>query len=195
MADGVGLLHQLRGLAEVGVRAGGVDHRVDFALPHNRPRKHRLARFALGGQGFAGQRGLIHLHGVARQQARIRRDNIAQAKADDVALHNLARRGIGPLPIAFHFGRARQLFLERGNGVAGLMFLPESDHGVGKKQNEDDEEIRPVPDHARQNHRRFNHPRDGTPEIGQEFEERIVFLFRNLVRAILGQPLSAPRLD
>jgi hypothetical protein len=31
MADGMGLLHQLRGLAEVGVRPGGVHHGVDFA--------------------------------------------------------------------------------------------------------------------------------------------------------------------
>ena len=37
MADGVGLLHQLRGLAEVGVRPGGIHHGVDFALADNRP--------------------------------------------------------------------------------------------------------------------------------------------------------------
>ena len=92
MADGVRLLHQLRRLAEVGVRAGGVHHRVDFALADNRPRKHRLARFALGGQRLARQCGLIHFHRVARQQARIRRHDVAQAQADDVARHQLTRR-------------------------------------------------------------------------------------------------------
>ena len=69
------------------------------------------------------------------------------------------------------------------------MFLPESDNSVGKKQNEDDGEIQPVPDNARQNHRCFNHPWDGAPEISQEFEERIVFLYRYLVRPVLGKPL------
>ena len=37
MADGVRLLHQLRGLAEVGVRAGGIHQCVDFALADDRP--------------------------------------------------------------------------------------------------------------------------------------------------------------
>ena len=37
--------------------------------------------------------------------------------------------------------------------------------------------------------RRFDHPRDGAPEIGEELQERIGFLFRDLVRAILRQPL------
>ena len=44
------------------------------------------------------------------------------------------------------------------------------------------------PTTARQNHRHFDHPRDGTPKIGEEFQERIGFLFFNLVRPILGQP-------
>ncbi len=50
------------------------------------------------------------------------------------------------------------------------------------------QEIRPVPGYRRQDHRHFDHPRDGTPKIGEEFQERIGFLFFNLVRPILGQP-------
>ena len=133
MADGVRLLHQLRGLAEVGVRTGGVYHRIDFAPADNRPRKHRLARFARSGQRFAGQRGLINFHRIALQQARIRRHNVAQAHADDVARHQLPRRRGGPLPITFHLGLDRQLGLRRGDGVARLVFFPESDHGVGNQ--------------------------------------------------------------
>ena len=102
----------------------------------------------VGGQRFARQRGLIHLHRVARQQARIRRHNVAQAHADDVARHQLARRRGDPLPITFHPGLDRQLGLQGGDGVARLVFFPESDHGVGNKQKEDDGKIRPVPDHA-----------------------------------------------
>jgi hypothetical protein len=88
----------------------------------------------VGGQRFAGQRGLIHFHRVARQQARIRRHDVAQAQADDVARHQLTRRRVGPLPITFDLGLDRQLGLQGGDGVARLMFFPESDHGVGKKQ-------------------------------------------------------------
>ena len=188
MADGVRLLHQLRRLAEIGVRTRGIDQCADFTLADDRAGKHRLAGFARGGQRFARQRGLIHLHRVARQQARIRRHNVAQAQADDVARHQLTRRRVDPLPITFHPGLDRQLGLQGSDGVARLAFFPESDHGVGNKQNEDDEKIRPVPDHARQNHRHFDHPRDGTPEIGEEFQQRIGLLFFNLVGPILGQP-------
>ena len=108
--------------------------------------------------------------------------------ADDVARHQLTRRRVDPLPIAFHPGLDRQLGLQGSDGVARLAFFPESDDGVGKKQKQDDAKIRPMPDDRRQNHRHFDHPRDGTPKIGEEFQEAIGFLFFNLVRPILGQP-------
>ena len=41
---------------------------------------------------------------------------------------------------------------------------------------------------ADKNHRHFDHPRDGTPKIAEEFQERIGLLFFNLVGPILGQP-------
>ena len=149
MADGVRLLHQLRRLAEVGVRTGGVHHRLDFTLTDDRTGKHRLAGFALGGQRLSRQRRLIHLHRVALQQARIRRHDVAQTHADNVARHQLTRLRGGPLPITFHPGLDRQLGLEGLDGVARLAFFPEADHGVGQKQQEDDGKVRPVPDHAR----------------------------------------------
>ena len=49
MADGVRLLHQLRRLAEVGVRTGAVDQRGDFTLTNDRTGKYGLARLACGG--------------------------------------------------------------------------------------------------------------------------------------------------
>ena len=189
MADGVRLLHQLRRLAEVGLPTRGIDQCADFALANDRTGKHRLAGFARGGQRLSRQRGLIHLHRVAVQQARIRRHNVAQTHADDVARHQLARRRVDPLPIPFHPGLDRQLGLQGGDRVARLALFPESNHGVGHQQKEDDEKIRPVPDHARQNHRPFDHPRDGAPKIAEEFQERIGLLFFNLVGPILGQPL------
>ena len=40
---------------------------------------------------------------------------------------------------------------------------------------------------ARQNHGRFDHPGNRAPKIGKELQERIGFLFFDLVRPILGQ--------
>ena len=167
---------------------GGVHHRVDLALADDRAREHRLARFARDGQRLARQRGLIHLHRVALEQARVRRHDVAQAHADDVARHQFARRRGGPLPVTLHPGRDRQLGLQSGDGVARLVFLPEPDHGVGQKQNEDDGEVRPMPGDRRKDHGHFDHPGDGTPEIGEELQERIGLLFFNLVGPVLGQP-------
>jgi hypothetical protein len=103
--------------------------------------------------------------------------------------HKFARRRIDPLPVAFHPGLDRQRRLESGDRVAGLMLFPESDHCVGKKQKQDDAEVRPMPRRRRQDHRRFDHPGDRTPEIGEEFQDLVGLLLRDLVRPILGQPL------
>ncbi len=148
MADGVGFLDQLRSLAEVGVGAGGVHHGFNLAAPHDRPGKHSLARFALRGQGLTCKCGLVHLDRIARQQPRIRRHDVAQAQADDVARRHFTRRRVGPLSIAFHPGLDRQFGLQGSDGVARLAFLPESNYRVRNQQEKDDEEIRPMPDHA-----------------------------------------------
>ncbi len=189
MADGVRLLHQLRGLAEVGVRTGGVDHRVDLALADDRTREDRLAGLARGRQRLARQSGLIHLDRVARQQAGICRHDVAQAHADDVTRHQLARRRGGPLPVPLHPRLDRELGLEGGDSVAGLVLLPEPDHGVGQQQDEDDREVRPMLGDRRQHDGRFDHPRDGTPEVGEELQEGVVPLLLDLVRPVLSQPL------
>jgi hypothetical protein len=100
MADGVSLLHQLRGLAEVRVRAGRIHHGVDLALTENRARKHRAAGFDGDGQGFSCQRRLIHFDWIARQQARVRGYDVAQTQTDDVAGHQTTCLRIGPLAIS-----------------------------------------------------------------------------------------------
>src|ERR1035441_9697045 len=75
-----------------------------------------------------------------------------------------------------------------------LTLFPESNHAVGNKQKEYDEKIRPVSDNSRQNHCSFNHPRNRTPIIGEEFQEWIDFFFFNLVRPILSQSFLRFRL-
>ena len=169
--------------------AGGVDERADFALANDRTGEHCLARFARGGQGFARQCGLIHLYRVTLQQPRIRRHDVAQTHADDVARHQLARRRIDPLSITYHAGLDREFRLQSGNGVARLMFFPESHHGVGQKQNEDDAKVRPMPVYGGEDHSHFDHPGDWTPKIGEEFQKLVGLLFFNLVGPILSQAL------
>ena len=100
VADGVCLLHQFRRLAEVRVRTGGIDQCTDLALTNDRSREHRLARLAGGRQRLAGQRGLIHLDRIALEETRVRRHDVAQPDADDVAGHQLTRRRGDPGPVA-----------------------------------------------------------------------------------------------
>ena len=190
MADGVGLLHELRGLAKIGFFAGGIHQCADFTPAHDRSGENRLAGLARGGQGFAGQRRFIHLHRIALEQARIRRHDIAQTQANDIARYQFPRRRGDPFAIPLDAGVDGQIGLQGGDRVARLTLFPEADHGVGHEQHEDDTEIWPVPDHARQNHRHFDHPRDGTPEVGEEFQQRIGLLLLDLVGAVLRQPLG-----
>ena len=140
-------------------------------------------------QRLPGQRGLVHLHRVTRQQPRIRRHDVAHPHPDHVTRHQLTRRRGDPRPVTYHPALDRQLGLQRIDGLARLVLLPEPDRGVGNEQDKDDEEIRPVPQHARQDHRGLDHPRDRTPEIGQQFQERIFLLLLDLIRPVPGQPL------
>ena len=69
------------------------------------------------------------------------------------------------------------------------MLFPETDKGIGKEQNKDDEEIWPVTDNARENYSRFDHPRNRPPEIRQEFEKEIFLLHRQFIGAVLREAL------
>ena len=135
------------------------------------------------------QRGLIDRNLVAFQQTRVRRHDVAQTQADDIARHQFLAGWRDPLSITLHPGLDRQPGLQGIDGVACLAFFPESDRGIGQKQNEDDDKVRPMPGYRRQDHRHFDHPRDGTPEIAEEFQELIGLFFFDLVGPILGEPL------
>ena len=189
MADGDRRLHQFRRLAEVGFAARRVDQRVDFAATNDRTGEDGVAGFARCGQGLPGQRRLVDGYLVAVQQARIGRHDVAQAQADGVARHEFTRSRVHPLAIAFHPGLDRERRLQGGDGVARLMLFPESDHSIGQKQNEDDAKIRPMPGRRRQDHRRFDHPGDRTPEVGEEFQDLIGLLLLDFVGPILSEPL------
>ena len=127
MADGNRRLHQFRGLAEIGVLARRIDQGTDLAAANDRTGEYGVAGFARGRQRFSRQRRLIDGNFVAVQQTRVRRHDVAQAQADDVARHQFPRRRGDPFSIAFHPGLDRQSGLQRINGVAGLAFFPKPD--------------------------------------------------------------------
>ncbi len=131
---------------------------------------------------------MIHRHLVARQQPRVRRHHVAQPQADDIARHQFTSRWIDPFAVANHAGLDRQLGFQRGDFITRLAFLPKGDHRIGHEQQENDKKIRPVPDHARQNHRHFNHPRNWPPKIAEEFQEEIRLLFGKFIRPVLCEP-------
>ena len=103
--------------------------------------------------------------------------------------HQFARLQAGPLAVALHLGLDGQLGLQGGNGVAGLVLLPEPDHRIGYQEREDDEEIRPMPVDGRKNYRRFDHPGNRSPEVAEKFQEGAGLLYLNFVRPVLEQPL------
>jgi len=69
------------------------------------------------------------------------------------------------------------------------VLLGELDHAVRDQQNEDDEEVWPMTEHPRQDHCDFDHPRDRTPEVGEEFEQRIALLLFDLIGSIPDKSL------
>jgi hypothetical protein len=56
------------------------------------------------------------------------------AHADNIPRHQFKRAEVDPFSIAFHRRLDRKLGLKCCNGIARLMFFPESDHGIGKSK-------------------------------------------------------------
>ena len=188
MADGVRVGHQLGGLPEVSAGAGGIHQRTDLALPDDRPGEHGVTGCAGRGQRLPGQRGLVDLDLVAVQQPGVGGDNVTQAQADHITGHQLPRRRGDPCAVAFHPRVDRELGLEGLNRVASLSFLGVADYTVGQQQQQDDEEIRPVPDRAGQDDGDLDHPRDRAPKVAEELQQRVGLVLGDLIRPVLRQP-------
>ena len=148
VANGVRLLDQLCCLAEIGVRAGGIDQRADLSLANDRTGEYGFARFARRRKRLSRQRGLIHFHRIAVQQARVRRHDVSQTQPDCVTWHQLACCRVDPVPVTDDARLGRQLGLQGSDGVAGLALFPEPNHAICKQQKQDDEEIWPVLDNT-----------------------------------------------
>jgi len=100
-----------------------------------------------------------------------------------------SRDGGVTTPVPPHPALDRQLSLQRIDGLARLMLLPEPDRGVGHQQQQDDAEIRPVPQHPD----KITAPRSSTgwtPEIGQQLQDGLLLFLLNLVRPYLATARS-----
>jgi len=130
---------------------------------------------------------------VAFEQARIRRHNVAQAYTDDVARHQITRRRIDPLAIPFHPGLDRELRLRAEIALPAwrssqkpTTALETSKTRMMKKSGQ----CRTTPDRITATS--IIHGMG--PRNSEEFQERIGFLFFNLVRPYWSAAF-APRLD
>jgi len=132
---------------------------------------------------------LIDLNRIAVAQLYVSGDDVTQSQADEVAWDQLARRNRSPDTVAIDLGREGQPLLERRDRVASLELFPELDDGVHHEQDQDDDEVRPVPDHERKDRRRLDHPGDRSPEGLEELQQWVDTLFREFVGAILGEAL------
>ena len=144
--------------------------------------------FACYGQGFSRQRGLIHFDRVAGQQFGVCRHDVADAQPYHVAGDQLAGRDRAPGAVSLDLRPQCQLFLERGDGIAGLVLLPKPNDGVGHQKRKNDPEIRPMTDDRREDRSDFDHPGNRSPQIREELQQGIDFFLGQLVVAILGQP-------
>ncbi len=183
------LLHQLRGLAQIGVDPGGIDHADHFTLLGNGTGIHHLAQLAADRQRLAGERRLIDAEVVARDQLEVGRKNVAQTHAHHIAGHELRGVDLRPLAVALDTALERKLLFQRIERAAGLELLPETDARVEQQQQRDDDEIRPVPHQRRQQRGHFDHPRNRPPEIAQQAHEQADMLLRQAVGAALRQTL------
>ncbi len=177
-----GGLDKRRSLPEIGISAGGRDHRSHFAHLGNGAGISGIADGLVDRQRLAGQGRLINAQIFTLDQLDIRRNDISETQENNITGHQLGRRNTAPDPVAQDSRLERQFFLERGNGIVGLEFFPESDAGIDQEHDGDDREIFPMPNHRRQHRGNLDHPWNRPPEIGQKFHDGLGAAFGKLVR-------------
>ena len=102
VADVVGAVDEVGGLPEEGVDAGGDDDGLDLALLAGGAGVDAVAGHLVDGERLARERRLVDLERVALHQPRVRRDDVAELDADDVAWHQDRRVLLRPLAVPQH---------------------------------------------------------------------------------------------
>lgn len=130
MRDRARRFHELRRSTEIRAVPRAGDERHHFPLPGHRAGIGDVARLLRHRQRFTGESGLVDAEVVTVGELRVGGNDVAEAQPDDVAGNQLV--GIDLLPAVVAKGPAlqRQASLQRVHRVAGLVLLPESDHGI-----------------------------------------------------------------
>jgi len=141
-------------------------------------------------QRLASERGLVDTEVVAFQQTDIGRNHIAEAQANHIVWHQLGGIDLPPLPVAQHPRFQRELALECLQRVRRLVLLPEADRRVEDQQRQDDDEVIPAAGRCRQHGCNLDHPRDRSPEVAEELDQRADLLLLQCVAAEPGPALG-----
>ncbi len=203
------LCERVRDLAHLRLHAGAADDGDAAPVNHRAPHiDHVFAvaqrdflavpgkgfRRLFHRHGFAGQRGLLHLHRRALDDPRVGGDGVPRLEVDDVAGHQLFASDHGQLPVAENLGGGGRHRLQRLNGLFGLVFLHDAEHGIQNDDRQDDEHVGERLPRVRRrdggkHRRRQQHEDHRIGELLQEpGKQADLFPLRKLVFPIQPQP-------
>ena len=198
----LGLVHQLGNVTQLGVHAGTGDQHHRAAVSDQRAGEHHVLLVSQGGLarrqsvggllhrlGFTGQRALVHLQGIALQQAAVGNHQVARLQVHDVAGHHLGTRHFlahaVPQDLGHRGGHGFQAF----QTFFRLQILHGAQHRVHDEHRKDDQSALHIAGHHG-DHRRHGQNKDQQVlKLLQEDHQRaFLFAFRQLVGAVLLQP-------
>ena len=134
---------EARSLSEEGVPARVDDDSLALAALHGRAHLELVTGVDGRGERLARERRLVNLQRHARQEQRIRRDDVPEFDFDQVPGHELARAHIRPVPIAAHVRVRLERILEGRNRVASIRLLNVSDERIRKLEDDQDRKVEP----------------------------------------------------
>lgn len=114
---------------------------------------------------------MIHLDWIAVQQSSACGNNVSKTQANHVTSNQFAGLWSRPLAVSQNLCVVRQLCLHGCNLIPRLVFFPECHDRIREEKRQDNEEVQPVPYNPRENNGCLNHPGNGSPKVGQKFQE------------------------
>ena len=136
-------LHEVRGLAEEGLGAGGGDGGLDLAAGHRRSHLGLGSGVHRHRERFASERRLVNLDGLSLAEDAVGRDRAARAEAHDITGDQLRRVHVVDAAPALHGSLGLERLAQRGDGVAGFELLDEADEDVEELEDDEDDDVDP----------------------------------------------------
>ncbi len=143
----LGPRHQRHHGVEVGVLTGVHHQRRHFALLDDRICISRLRSPLADGKRLAGHGRLVHQQIVAVEENQVCRDDVTEAKPDDVSRDQFTNRDLLPSCITDDCGVAGEALFESSDGVQSSMLLCEIDASVYDQHDRDNDEVVPFQSH------------------------------------------------